>query len=94
MNPLDISQIAELSQAVGHLIKSQLTNGAQVSTVAGQIIVSISRFEFEHRLGNVLQQIYQRVDQQFPLRKEDLSLVIRDAEGIYENTFKIWKSVS
>jgi len=94
MNPLDISHLGELSQAVGHLIKTQLTTGGSVNTVAGQIIVSISRFEVEHCLGNLLQQIYRTVDQQFPLRKEDLSPVIRDAEGVYENTFKIWKSVA
>ena len=94
MNPLHISQLSELSQAIGHLIKNELAASSTVSTFAGQIIVSISRFEVEHRLGNLLQQIYRTVDQRFPVRSEDLSLVIRDVEGIYENTFKIWKSAS
>jgi len=94
MNPVDISQLSELSQAVGHLIKNELATGSTVNTFADQIIVSISRFEVEHRLGNLLQQIYRTVDQRFPVRSENLSLVIRDVEGIYENTFKIWKSAS
>jgi len=94
MNPIDISQLSELSQAVGQLIKNELATGSTVSTFADQIIVSISRFEVEHRLGNLLQQIYRTVDQRFPVRSENLSLVIRDVEGIYENTFKIWKSAS
>ncbi|RVT98463.1 hypothetical protein EOD41_16880 [Mucilaginibacter limnophilus] len=94
MNPLDFPQITDLSQAVGYLIKNQLANAGTVSTVANQVIICISRFEIEHRLGNLLQQIYRTVDQQFPVRKDDLSLVIRDAEGLYENTFKIWKSSS
>lgn len=94
MNPIHISQLSELSQAVGHLIKNELAAGITVSTFADQIIVSISRFEVEHRLGNLLQQIYRTVDQRFPVRSENLSLVIRDVEGIYENTFKIWKSAS
>lgn len=55
-------------------------------------MVSLSRFEVEHRLGNLLQQIYRAVDQHFPVRKENLSLIIRDAYGGYENSFKIWKS--
>jgi len=59
-----------------------------------QIIVSISRFEVEHRLGNLLQQIYRMVDQQFPVRREHLSLIIKDNEGLNENSFKIWKSAS
>ena len=54
MNPLHISQLSELSQAVGHLIKNELAAGSTVSTFADQIIVSISRFEVEHRLGSLL----------------------------------------
>lgn len=43
MDPLAISQIADLSQAVAQLIKGQLANAGTVSTAANQIIVSISR---------------------------------------------------
>ncbi|MEO3402888.1 hypothetical protein AAFN85_03235 [Mucilaginibacter sp. CAU 1740] len=92
MNPLDLPQLASLTADVARLLKSELASEGTVKTVAGQIIVSISRFELEHRLGNLLQQIYRAVDQHIPVRKADLSLVIRDAEGQYENTFKIWKS--
>jgi hypothetical protein len=94
MSPLELSQVADLGSAVAHLIKSQLTTGGTVHVVANQVIVSISRFEVEHRLGNLLQQIYRTVDQHLPVRKEHLSLIIRDAEGVYENCFKIWKSGS
>jgi len=94
MNPLELSQIADLSSAVAQLIKGQLAAGGTVTAVANQIVVSISRFEVEHKLGSLLQHIYQSVDQHFPVRKEHLSLIIRDAEGVYENSFKIWKSGS
>ncbi|MBL4678257.1 MAG: hypothetical protein JKY70_18945 [Mucilaginibacter sp.] len=89
---MDISQLADLSQAVGQLVKGQLAAGGTVSTVAGKIIVYISRSEFEHCLGNLLQQIYRTVDQHLPVRNEHLSLIIRDEEGLYENCFKIWRS--
>ena len=92
MSPLELSQIADLGAAVAHLIKSELGTDGTVKTVANQIIVSLSRFQVEHHLGNVLQQIYRSVDQHFPVRKEHLSLIIRDVEGVYENSFKIWKS--
>ena len=91
---MNVSQMADLGTAVAGLIKSQLTAGGTVQAVAGQVIVSISRFEVEHRLGNLLQQIYRAVDQHFPVRKEHLSLIIRDTDGSYENCFKIWKSAS
>lgn len=92
MNPLELSQIADLGAAVAGLIKSELATNGTVHTAAGQVIVSISRFELEHRLGNLLQQIYHAVDKHFPVRKEHLSLIIRDMDGGYENSFKIWKS--
>lgn len=92
MNPHDLPQMAGLAADVARLIKSELAAQGKVNTVAGQVIVSISRFEVEHRLGNLLQQIYRAVDQHFPVRKEHLSLIIRDIDGDYENTFKIWKS--
>lgn len=92
MNPLDLSQLATLTADVARLIKGELATDGKVSAAAGQIIVSISRFEVEHRLGNLLQQIHRVVDQHFPVRKEHLSLIIRAADGTYENTFKIWKS--
>jgi len=92
MNPLDLSQISGLGADVARLIKSELGANGTVSAAANQIIVSISRFQVEHHLGNLLQQIYRTVDHHFPVRKENLSLIIRDVEGGYENTFKIWKS--
>jgi hypothetical protein len=92
MNPHDLSQIAGQAADVARLLKTELGTAGRVSTAANQIIVSISRFQLEHHLGNLLQQIYRTVDQHFPVRKENLLLIIRDAEGLYENTFKIWKS--
>lgn len=92
MNPLEISQIADLGSAVAHLIKNELGNRGTVNAVSNQIVICLSRFQVEHHLGNVLQQIYKSIDQHFPIRKEHLSLIIRDSDGIYENAFKIWKS--
>jgi hypothetical protein len=93
MNPHDLSQLAGQAAAVARLLKTELGNQGRVSAAANQIIVSISRFQLEHHLGNILQQIYRTVDQHFPVRRENLSLIIRDTEGLYQNSFKIWKSL-
>lgn len=81
MNPLAFFQIAGLGADVAWLIKSELGTDERASLAANHIIVSISRFQIEHHLGNFLQQIYPTVDQHFPVRRENLSLTIRDAEG-------------
>lgn len=94
MNPIELSQIADLGASVARLIKSELASDGTEHAVANQVIVSISRFEVEHRLGNLLQQIYRSVDQHFPVRKNDLSLIVRALDGSYENSFKIWKSAT
>lgn len=94
MNTIEITQFADLTMEVGRLIKAKIGTSAAVHTVAGQIIISISRFEVEHCLGNLLRQIYRAVDQHFPVRKDHLSLIIRDQGGSYETSFKIWKSGS
>lgn len=92
MNPFELSQFADLGTEVARLLKSELGSTGHVSAVANQVVISISKFEVEHRLGNLLQQIYRTVDHHIPVRKEHLSLIIRDMEGSYENIFKIWKS--
>lgn len=94
MNPVELHQIADLGADVARLIKNELGPIGEVRAVANQIVVSISRFNVEHNLGNMLQQILRSVDQHFPVRKEHLSLIIKDIEGIHENSFKIWKSTS
>ncbi|WCT13245.1 hypothetical protein [Mucilaginibacter jinjuensis] len=94
MTPPDLSQLDPLTTGVARLIKSELATDGVVNAVANQIDISVSHFEVEHRLGSLLQQIYQVADQHFPMRKEHLSLTVRDAGGHYENTFKIWKSAT
>lgn len=92
MNPFELSQMADLCNEVARLLKTEIGGSGHVTAAANQVIISISKFEVEHRLGNLLQQIYRTVDQHIPVRKADLSLIIRDLEGNYENSFKLWKS--
>lgn len=87
-----LQPITKLSAAVAGLIKSEMPTGSRVQASANQIILALSRVEVEYSLGNLLQHIYRCVDKHFPVRQENLSLIIRDREGIYENCFKIWGS--
>lgn len=73
MNPLEITHLAELCNAVTGLIKIELGVSRYVTSVADQVVVSLSRFEVENRLGNVLQQIYRTIDLHIPIRQENLS---------------------
>lgn len=83
----------ELQNAIIELLKRELGGAQTVSLLRDQILVQISTADFEHRLGNCLQQIYSVIDHHGPKRNENLSLIIRDVSQRYENVFKIWKSV-
>ncbi len=92
MNAIELSQLTALGAAIAHLLKTELTHDGTVTTIAGKVIISINRQDFENGLGNLLQKIYNMIDRKFPTRSEHLSLVIRDTDARYENVFKIWKS--
>lgn len=82
----------ELQHAIIELLKRELNGGQTVSLFKDQILVQISTADFEHRLGNFLQQIYSAIDHHVPNRMTNLSLIIQDYGHRYENVFKIWKS--
>ncbi|SEN00047.1 hypothetical protein SAMN05192574_102132 [Mucilaginibacter gossypiicola] len=93
----DLLSLAEhtlenLGSGVLNLLKNELGEHGTVSKMENHIVICISRTDFEQRLGNLLQQIYRSVEQHFPVRTEQLSIMIRDSETKYENTFKIWPS--
>ncbi|MDT3400956.1 hypothetical protein [Mucilaginibacter terrae] len=83
----------ELQNAIIELLKRELGSAHTVSLLRDQILIQISTADFEHRLGNFLQQIYSVIDHHGPKRNEHISLIIRDVNQRYENVFKIWKSV-
>jgi hypothetical protein len=87
-----MTEVLSFQTGVIGLLRQELGND-QVELNNGQVIVRISTLEFERYLGNILQQIYKVVETRYPERKEHLSLLIRDTDDRYENSFKIWKSV-
>lgn len=74
------------------LLKNELRDAGQVAVLGKHILIHISKNTFEQKLGNLLQQIHQVIDQRFPERNEHLSIIIRDTEPLHEQVFKIWKT--
>lgn len=94
MNPFELSQVADLGAEVAKLLQHELGSHGHVHAIASRVVISINKFEGEFKLGNMLQHIYRTVDQHFPVRKEHISLVVKEMEGGAENVFKIWKSTT
>jgi hypothetical protein len=74
------------------VLKNELNDTGSAIIVNNQIQIQIGQIIFERQLGNLLQQIYQVIDQHFPERAEHLSVIIKDIERQHEQMFKIWKS--
>jgi hypothetical protein len=84
--------LQSLNTNVVQLLSNELKGVGIVALLGNQLVIQISRTDFEQRLGNLLQQIQTVIDNRFPIRKEHLSIVIRDGDAKHENVFKIWKS--
>jgi hypothetical protein len=81
-----------LTPDIAALLKIQLGDNGAVTTCGQHILICLKKADVEERLGTILQQVYRVIDQNFPVRTEHLSLIIRDTDMQYKNTFKIWKS--
>ncbi|MDB4924426.1 hypothetical protein [Mucilaginibacter sp.] len=75
------------------LLQSELGDKNLVAPYRDQVLINISRADFETRLGNLLQQVYRLIEHHHPERPDHLGIVIRDEDARHENVFKIWKSV-
>lgn len=81
-----------LNSDVAAFLKIQLGDKRSVTTCGQHILICLKKADFEEQLGTILQQIYRVIDHNFPIRTEHLSLIIRDTDMLYKNTFKVWKS--
>lgn len=83
---------ASLNSEVTDLLKLKLADNGTVTTCGQHVLICLKKADIEERLGIILQQIYRIIEQHFPIRAEHVSLIIRDIDMHYKNTFKIWKS--
>jgi len=84
-----IETAVPLNLDVAALLKIQLGDNGAVTSCGEHILICLKKADFEERLGTILQQMYRVIDQNFPVRTEHLSLIIRDNDMQYKNTFKI-----
>ncbi len=82
-----------LKAKVTQLLADEFGESGKVTPAGDQVIIVISRADYEQRHGEILQQIQRAIDKNCPVRSEHLFILVRDDAGIYENRVKIWKSV-
>lgn len=84
--------LKKLHLEIAALLEKALSGSAQVSYQDTMIKVIVSREDFENRFGAVLHHMQQLIDEQYPYRAADLSILVRDSGSRFEHVFKIWKT--
>ncbi|MDB5032344.1 MAG: hypothetical protein JWP71_3065 [Mucilaginibacter sp.] len=83
----------EVKANIIRLLQTELGDKNRVAPYRDKVLINISKADFEHRLGTLLQRVYRLIEQHHPERPDHLGIVIRDEDARHENVFKIWKSV-
>lgn len=89
---LKVSPSKRLHQDIAALLVRLLQQEATVTYQDTMIKVEVTADVFQHRFGEVLHRIQQAIDEQFPVRTEDVSVLVRDSGSRFEHVFKIWKT--
>ncbi|WCT13445.1 hypothetical protein [Mucilaginibacter jinjuensis] len=82
----------KLHQDIAVLLERILLQEATVGYQDSMIKVVISSEVFQHRFGEILRRIQHAIDEQFPVRTLDVSVLVRDRGSRFEHVFKIWKT--
>ncbi|NHA02631.1 hypothetical protein G7092_02420 [Mucilaginibacter sp. HC2] len=81
----------KIQSQVTEVLKKTLTGTIEILLQDGMIKIKIPSDQLDRRIDTLLQTIQQTIDKSFPDRDNDISVLIRDTGGRYENVFKIWK---
>ena len=83
---------SNLKTKVTRLLSLEFGETGKVTAPGDEVIIVISRADYECCLGNILQQVHRVIDEYCPAREEHLFILVREDTGTYENKIKIWKS--
>jgi len=81
-----------LKSNITRLLSTEFGNIGMVTCPDNQVTIIISRKNCEQHYGNFVQQIHRVIEEYCPYRTENVFILIRDEDGTFKNTLKIWKS--
>ena len=83
----------KLHLEIASLLERALSDKAKINYQDNMIKVIVSREDFENRFGAVLHHIKHLIDEEYPFRSYDVSVLVRDSASRFEHIFKIWKTL-
>lgn len=88
----EIASSKKLHQDIAGLLERILQKEAAVTYQDTMIKVVVTAEVFQHGFGEVLHRIQHAIDEEFPVRALDVSVLVRDRGSRFEHVFKIWKT--
>jgi hypothetical protein len=79
-----------LTDEIAGIVRVGLDGNASVTAGDGHVLITITPEDFEKKLGFMLKQISDMVDQSLPHRVDDVHLLFRDMNGIRQQQFRLW----
>jgi len=81
-----------LTQKIADVLNVSLDGRASVIGGDGHVLITIGDADFEHNIGHLFRQVSLIINEAFPSRPEDISLVFRDNRGNHQQKFRLWHS--
>jgi len=82
-----------LTKHVAAVLQTELDGHGIAVSVNGNVVLTISRENYERRLGHLFQQVQQVINRHFPDRQEDLMLQFQTQDGARHHLFRVWHPV-
>jgi hypothetical protein len=81
-----------LAEEIAAVLGVSLDGRASVIGGDGHVLITLGDIDFEQNLGHIFRQVSLIIDETFPDRPEDVSLIIRDVAGKRQQRFRLWHS--
>lgn len=85
-------QTPPLTEAIAGVLQTALDGHGVALGADGDVVISISRQYYEHRMGELYQQTMRIIEQYFPRRNEDITLLFSADDGRLQQVFRVRRS--
>jgi hypothetical protein len=81
-----------LTEEIAAVLSVSLDGRASVTGGDGHVLIALGDVDFEQNLGHIFRQVSLIIDEAFPDRPDDISLVFRNESGKHQQQFRLWHS--
>lgn len=80
------------TEQVAAVLQKSLAGYGVAVGADGNVVLSISRNDYDYHFGQLYLQVLQVIEKHFPARREDIKLLFRTDDGTRQHIFRLWHS--